>query len=159
MRHADDMVDIAESELQKLIREYAACVCEAEETVICEDGPQPHSPRMQDGLIAQATETCMSMYYLDPFANDDVAEDGKEGEDRRKRGLSIDDQERDVIDFQTIRKVPHACSASIGVSNHNHLVASIDEFLEPVRTWTESCCLWTYTGQLVHVTLHSSYLT
>jgi hypothetical protein len=130
---ADDMVYITESKFQELVRKDAACVREAEQTVIRKDSPQSHGPGMQYGLIAQATKAGMAVHYLDALANDDVAEDGKEGEDGWERGLAIDDQEWNVVDFEAIREVSYACSARIGVGNHNHLVASINEFLGVVR--------------------------
>jgi hypothetical protein len=52
MADTDDMIDIAQSELEKLIGEYAASICEAKETMVREDGPQAHGPSMQDSLIA-----------------------------------------------------------------------------------------------------------
>lgn len=52
MADADDMVNIAHRELQQLIREDAAGVGKAKETVVGEHGPQSHSACMQDGLVA-----------------------------------------------------------------------------------------------------------
>lgn len=52
MAHTDDMVNITESELEKLVGEDASCVCKAKQTMVCEDCPQPHGSCMQYGLIA-----------------------------------------------------------------------------------------------------------
>lgn len=52
MTDADNMVDIAQSELEKLVGEYAARICEAKETMVGEDCPQAHSPSMQNGFVA-----------------------------------------------------------------------------------------------------------
>ena len=71
----------------------------------------------------------MAMYYLDSFANYDIAKDGEEGEDGRKGRLAIDDQEWNVVDFEAIGQVSYACSAGVSVSDDDHLVAAIDEFL------------------------------
>jgi hypothetical protein len=129
MAHTDDMVNVAECELQELVGEYAASICKAEQTVICKDGPQAHGPGMQNSFVAQATKASMAMYDLDSFADHNVAEDGKEGEDSGERRLAVDDQEGDIVDLEAICKVSHACSASVGVSDDNDLVAPIDEFL------------------------------
>jgi hypothetical protein len=51
----------------------------------------------------------MAVHYLDALANDDVPENGEEGEDGRERGFSVDDQKRDVVDFEAIRKVSYTC--------------------------------------------------
>ena len=88
---------------------------------------------MQYSLVAQATETGMTVYYLDSFTNYDVAEYGKEGEDGWESRLAVDDEEWDVVDFESIRQVPYACSSGIGVSDDDHLVAAIYEFLKIVR--------------------------
>jgi hypothetical protein len=102
--------------------------------MICENSPQPHGARVQYCLIAQAAEAGMTVYYLNSFADYDVAKDGKERENGRKRGLSIDDQERDIVDFKAVCEISYTGAPGVGVSDDNHLVASIDEFLKLVRT-------------------------
>lgn len=37
--NADDVVDIAERKLQQLVRQYARCICESEERMICKHRP------------------------------------------------------------------------------------------------------------------------
>ena len=101
--------------------------------MICEDRPQPHGSSMQYGLIAQAAETSMSVYDFDALADHDVAKDGEEREDGRKGGLSVDDQKRDVVDLEAICEVSHTSPTSVGMSDDNHLVSAIDEFLKLVR--------------------------
>jgi len=137
MTDTNDMVNVAQGKLQELVGEDATCVCEAKQTVIREDSPQTHRSRMQYSLIAQTTETGMAMHYLDSFANHDVPEDGEEGEDGRKGCLAVDDEERYVVDLEAIREISYACSASVGMSDDNHLVAAIDEFLDGVRKTCE----------------------
>ena len=44
----------------------------------------------------------MSMDYLDPFANDDITENGEEGKDCWHSRFTINNEERDMIDFETI---------------------------------------------------------
>jgi hypothetical protein len=75
----------------------------------------------------------VSVYYFDALADHNVAEDGEEREDGRKRGLSVDDQEGNIVDLQAICKVPYTSPTSVGMSDDNHLVAAIDEFLNLVR--------------------------
>jgi hypothetical protein len=76
----------------------------------------------------------MTVYYLNPLANNNVSENGEEGEDGREGRLPIDDQERDVVDFEAVCEISYACTTSVGVGNDNHLVTSIDEFLNTVST-------------------------
>ena len=46
MTNADDMIHITQGKLEKLVRKYASCICKPKETVIRENRPQPHGPRM-----------------------------------------------------------------------------------------------------------------
>jgi len=78
MTDANDMVHVTQGKLEKLVRKYASRIRESKETVIRKNGPQPHSPRMQNRLVAQTTETGMAVYDADIFADDDVPEYGEE---------------------------------------------------------------------------------
>jgi hypothetical protein len=131
MTDAYDMVYVAQCKLQELVCEYSASVSKAKEAVVREDSPQPHSPGMEYSLVAQTTKTSMAMDDLDSFAYHDVAEHGKEGEDGGERSLAVDDEEWDVVDFETVGEVPHACSTGIGMCDNNYFVAAIDKFLGP----------------------------
>jgi hypothetical protein len=84
---------------------------------------------MQDGLMAQATKTGMSVYDLDALADHDVSKDGEKREDGREGGLAVDDPEGDVIDLETVGQVSHTRAACIGVCNDNDFVSAINEFL------------------------------
>jgi len=126
MTDANDMVHITQGKLEKLVRKYAPRICKPKETVIREDRPQPHSPRMQYGLMAQTTKTGMAVYDADVFANDDVSEYGKEGEDGRKGGFAVYDPEGDVVDFQAVGQVANASPASVGVCYDDYFVAAVD---------------------------------
>lgn len=46
---------------------------------------------MYDRFMTQTTQTSVTMDDLNLLSNDDIAENGKEGEDSWKRGLSIND--------------------------------------------------------------------
>lgn len=97
--------------------------------MVGEDGSEPHGPRMQDGLMAQAAKTSMPMDNLDAFADGDVSEDGKEGEDGWEGRLAVDDEEGDIVDLEAVGQVAYARTASIGVCYDNDLVSTVDEFL------------------------------
>lgn len=71
----------------------------------------------------------MTMHNLNLFAYHDVAEDGKEGENCRKRALSVHDQKGDMVHFETIGKVAYSSAASVGVRDDDNFMASIDQFL------------------------------
>lgn len=108
--------------------------------MIRKDRPQSHSSRVQNGFMAHATQTSMSMHDLNLFPNHDIAKDWEEGEDRRKGSRSVDDQKRNMVDLQSIRKVSHSSSSLIGVRDDHDFMASIYEF----------------RGQLVDVTFDAS---
>lgn len=84
---------------------------------------------MQNSLVTKAAETSMAMYDLDTFAYDNIAKDRKEGEHCREGGFAVYDEERHIVDFQAIGKVPYACSTGIRMSDDYDLVATINEFL------------------------------
>ena len=129
MTDADDVVDIAQGELEELVCEDAAGVCEAEEAVICEHSVQTHGAGMEDCLIAQVAQTGMAVHYLDLLADDDVPEDGEEGEDGGERGFAVDGPEGNVVDFEAIGEVADSFAAFEGVGDDNDFVATVDEFL------------------------------
>lgn len=71
----------------------------------------------------------MAMDDLDLLTNYDVPKDGKEGEDGRKCGLPVDDEERNVIDFKTIRKISDSSATLICMSDDYDFVPAINQFL------------------------------
>lgn len=73
----------------------------------------------------------MTMDNLNLFANDDIAEYGEEREERRHRGLAVDDEERDMVDFETVGEVAYASAAFVGVRYDDDFMAAVDEFLFP----------------------------
>ena len=126
MTDANDMVHVTQGKLEKLVRKYASRVRKSKETVIREDRSQPHSPRMQYGFVAQATETSMAVYDADVFADDDITKDWKEGEDGREGSFAVYDPERNVVDFQAVGQVANASPASVGVCYDDYFVAAVD---------------------------------
>lgn len=150
MADAYDMIYVAQCELQELVGEDSSRVSKAKETVVCKDGPQSHSSSMQNCLMAQAAQTCMAMYDLDAFANNNIPEHREEGEDGGEGSLAVDDEEGHVVDLQTIGEVSDARSACIRVCDDYDLMAAIDEFLGVINTaqsyatgflqWTAGTC-------------------
>ena len=70
----------------------------------------------------------MAMHDIDPFPQHDIPENRKEGEHGRKGGASVDDEERHVVDFESVGQVPHTCSPFVGVRDDDYFVAAVDEF-------------------------------
>ena len=71
MAHADDMVHITQTELEQLVGKDARGVGKAKEGVVRVDGPQPHGPRVEDDLVAQAAQAGMAMDDVDALAQHD----------------------------------------------------------------------------------------
>ena len=92
--------------------------------------------------MAKTTDAPVAMNNLNLFSNDDIPEDGEEGEDGWKGRGTIDDEEWDVIDLESIRKIAHAGPSFVCVGDDDDFVASIDEL----------------GGQLIDVTLNTSWL-
>jgi hypothetical protein len=133
MTDTNNVVHIAERELEQLICEDATSVRKAKQRMISEDRPQAHCPRMQYRLMTKVTKTGMAMYNFNLLPDYDVPKYGKEREDSREGSLSIDDQKWDMIDLQAIGEVSDTCSASVGMRNYDNFVSAIDKFLGRMR--------------------------
>lgn len=97
--------------------------------MICENSIQPHGPGMEYRLVAQVTETGMAVHNLDLLADDNVPENGEEGEDGRECSFTVDDPEGDVVDFESVGEVTDSFASFERVGDDNDLVATVDEFL------------------------------
>ena len=69
----------------------------------------------------------MAMNNLNLFSNDNVSKDGEERKDGWHCGFSINHEEWDMIDFETICQVPDPSPAFIRVSYNHHLMTAIDQ--------------------------------
>lgn len=133
MADTDDMVNIAQDELQEFVRQNARCVRKAKQAVVGKDGPQSHCACMEDSLETEAAETAMAVYDLNLFPYDDIAEDGEEGEDGWEGGFAVNDKEGHVVDLEPVREVSDTGSACVGMGDDYDFVTAINEFLQQVR--------------------------
>ena len=85
------MVNVTQSELEKFVCQNTSCIGKAKEGMIRENSAKAHSSRMQYSFVTQTAQTCMTMDNLYSLSEDNIAEDGKEGEDRGEGGLSVYD--------------------------------------------------------------------
>lgn len=129
MADADDMINVAQRELEQLVGQNTRSIGEAKKAVVSKDGPQAHRARMQYSLVAEAAETSMSMHNLNAFADYDITKDGKKGEDSREGCLAVDDPKRNIVDLESIGQVPDAFAAGVGVCNDDDFVSTVYEFL------------------------------
>ena len=95
--------------------------------MIGKDGPQPHSPRMQNSLMTQTAQACVPMHDLNFLSKDDVSEYREEGKDSRESGFSIDDKERYMVDLEAIGKIPNSSPPFIGMGDDDDFMAAVDE--------------------------------
>lgn len=77
--------------------------------------------------MTETTQACMAMHDLYTFSKDDVSKHGKEGEDCRKSRFSIQDEKRNMIDFQPVREIVYTSSTLICVCDDYYLVSSVDQ--------------------------------
>jgi hypothetical protein len=70
----------------------------------------------------------MNDLYL--FTDHDIPEKGKEGENCRHRRLAINDEEGDVVHFETIGKISNSCPPFVCMSDDNDFMTAVDQFLE-----------------------------
>jgi hypothetical protein len=103
MTDADDMIHIAQSELQQFVRQDARSICKSKQRMIRKHRPQIHRPGMQDSLMAKTAQARMAVHNLNLFPDDDVSKYRKKGEDCWKSGFSIDDKEWYMIYFEAVR--------------------------------------------------------
>lgn len=127
MADADAVIHVAQAELEELVGQDTGCVGKPKERVVGEDGPQPHSPRMENGLVTQVAQAAMAVDNLDALADDNVPKDGEEGEDGGEGGVAVDDEEGDVVDFEAVGEVADALAIVVGVGYDDDLVAAVDK--------------------------------
>jgi hypothetical protein len=83
---------------------------------------------MKNGLVTEAAEAAMTMNDLNLFADDDIPEYGKEGEDGGHGRITVDDEEWDMIDLKSIGKISYSLAALVRMSDDYDLVTAIYEF-------------------------------
>lgn len=130
MADANDVVYITQCELQEFVGQYGSGIGESKQRMVCEHCAQPHGPRMEDSLLAETAQTRMAVDNLDLLADDDVAEYREEGEDSRHRRFAVNDEERDVVDLQSIGEVAHPGSSLVRMGDDDDFMAAVDELLE-----------------------------
>ena len=127
MTDANNVVHVAQRKLQQFIRQDAGGVCEAEQGVVGENGPQAHCSGMDNGLATQVAQAGMSVHDLNLLSYDDVAEDGKEGKDGGEGGFAIDDEEGHMVHLKAVRQVAHTSAAFVGMRDDDNFVATVNE--------------------------------
>ena len=127
MTDNDHMVDIAHGEFEEFVGEYRASVCESKQRMVCEDGAKTHGTCMKNAFMAKAAETCMPVHDLYVFSDEDVAKDGKAGEDSWKCCLSENDKKRDMVDLQAIREIMDAGATFVRVRDNDDFVTTVDQ--------------------------------
>jgi len=70
----------------------------------------------------------MNDLYL--FTNHDIPEKGEEGENCRHGRLAINDEEGNVVHFETIGKISNSGSPFVCMSDDNDFMPAVDQFLE-----------------------------
>jgi hypothetical protein len=136
MRYTNNMPNIAQAELQQLIRHNTSCIAEAEQTVICKDGTKTHRPSMQQALMAQVAETTMTVHDLDSLSYEDLPQHWERREYRWKGRAAVNDPMWQMVDFDAVGQVAYPGTRwvvvgwrAICVGDDYHIVATVDEFL------------------------------
>lgn len=97
--------------------------------MVGKDSSKAHCSGVQDRFMAEIAKACMAMHNLDLLSNDDIAEYRKEREDSRKGCLPVNNEERYMIDFETICQIVNTSPSFICMSDDDDFMAAIDEFL------------------------------
>lgn len=74
----------------------------------------------------------MAVNNLYLFADDYIAKYGKERKERRHRSLTVDNEKRDMVDFEAIGEVPYTGAAFVRVGYDDDFMAAVDQFLLPL---------------------------
>lgn len=131
MANAYYMINIAQAELQKFVRENRSCIGKSKKRMVREYCPQPHGSSMQDGFMTETAQTGMTVDNLNLFANDDIPEYGEEREHRGHSRLAIYDEERDMVNLESVGKISNPSAPFIRVRDDYNFMATVDKFLEP----------------------------
>lgn len=142
MTDTNNMVHVAQRELEELVGEDTGGICESEEGVIRKDCPQTHCSAMQNCFMAETAQAPMAVYDFNLLSKDDVAKDWERGEDGGEGRFAVDDEEWNVVDFEAVCEVSNARSAFVCVRDDDDFVASVYEL----------------RGELVDVTFDTSWL-
>lgn len=78
MANTNDMIHIAQCKFQQFICKDTSRVRKPEKTMIRKASPQPHSPSMENCLMAKTTQRSVAMDNVDLLADQNIAEDGEE---------------------------------------------------------------------------------
>jgi hypothetical protein len=130
------MPDITQTELQQLVRHDASSVGKAEEAVVRKHSNEAHSPGVEQAFVAQIAEGCMAVHDLDLFADENLSQMWKRGEDGWEGRGAVHHPMREVIDLESVGQVSDAGSAGVavvrwpvGVGDDYDLVAAVNELL------------------------------
>ena len=99
MTDANDVVDIAQGELEQLIGQDTGGIGEAKERMVREYGADSHGARVQNGFVAEIAETGVAVDDFNALANHYVAEHGEEGEYSGEGGFAIDYRKWAIVHF------------------------------------------------------------
>ena len=127
MANANDVIHIAQRKLQQLIRQNTRRIREPKKRMIRKHRPKPHSPSMQNRLMAQTAQTSMPMHNPNLLPQHHIPENRKKGKNGRERGFAINDKERHVVDLEAVGQVADAGAAFVGVGDDDDFVAAVDE--------------------------------
>ena len=127
MAHADAVIYVAEDKLEQLVGQDARGVSEPKERMIGKDGPQPHGSRVENALVAQAAQAPVAVDDFYPLPNEDVSEDGKEGEDGGEGGLAVDDEEGHVVDLEPVGEMADALAVVVRMRDDDDFVSPVNQ--------------------------------
>ena len=131
MANAYYMINVAQAELQQFVRENRSCIGKSKKRMIRKHCPQPHGSSMQNGFMTETAQTSMAVDNLNLFTNHDIPEYGEEGEHRGHGRLAVYDEERYMVDLETVGKISNPSASFISVCDDDDFMAAVDKFLEP----------------------------
>jgi hypothetical protein len=99
----------------------------------------------------------MAVDDFNPLPDDNISKDGKEREDSRQSRLSVDDEERYVINLYAVGQVTNASPAGVCVCDYDDLMPTINKLLRPSQSRLSlEFAAPSYRRNLIYMALNAS---
>ena len=78
--------------------------------------------------MAQTAQTSVTVYNFNLFSQNDIPEYWEKRKNCGKCGFTINDEERYMVDFEAIGKIPDTGPSFVGMGDDDDFVTAVDEF-------------------------------
>lgn len=129
VRNTNDTITKRQSDAQQQVGNDGAGVGKTEQRVIGEDGTNAEHTGMNQRFESKCRKGRVAVHDVDSFAQQDLTKQRKRVQNGRQYALVVNDHERQVVYFESVRHVPDAGAVIVRVSDYNHFVTGRDQTL------------------------------